>query len=63
MQQEMRRNLEKLIKERITEVLKQDNITLEDYPEYEQVRKKKEEHEQICIKWITCLYFNVETPE
>lgn len=54
---------EKLIQERITEIIKQNNISQEDYPQNERIRERKERHEKICIQWITCLYFNAETPE
>lgn len=56
--QENCRNLKKLMKERILEVLKQDKITWEDYPENEQVDKMKDYHEMLCIPWIMNLHFN-----
>lgn len=54
---------ESLIQKRIAEILKQNNISQEDYPQNERIRERKERHEKCCIQWITCLYFNVEIPE
>lgn len=50
--QENCQNLEKLMKERILEVLKQDKITCEDYPGNEQIDKMRDYHEMLCISWI-----------
>ena len=54
---------ERLIQERIAEIIKQNNISQEDYPQNERIRERKERHEKRCIQWITCLYFNAELPE
>ena len=54
---------EKLVQERIAEIVKQNNISQEDYPQDERIRERKERHEKRCIQWITCLYFNAEIPE
>jgi len=55
--------LEKHIRERMIELIKQDNITLEDYPENEIVREVKEIHEKYCKEWAACLYADARIPK
>lgn len=55
--------LEKHIRERMAELLKQDAISLEDYPENPIVQEVKNIHEIYCRKWMECLYLNAEIPE
>lgn len=55
--------LEKHIRERMAELLKQDDISIEDYPDNEIIREVKGVHETYCRKWMECLYLNGEIPE
>ena len=54
---------ERLVQERIAEIIKQNHISQADYPLNEHIRERKERHEKRCIQWIICLYFNVEIPK
>ena len=51
---------EKLIQERIAEIIKQNHISQEDYPQNEQIRKRKERHDRYCMQWISRMYFSEE---
>ena len=55
--------VEKHIRERMAELLKQDDISLDDYPEDKTILEVKKIHEIYCRKWMECLYLNREIPE
>lgn len=48
--------MERLIRERIRELLKQDKITAEDEPQNEEVIRMQHLHEKICAGWM--IYFS-----
>lgn len=56
-------SLEEHIIERMKELMKQDDITLEDYPDNEIIREVRKIHKEYCRKWAQCLYYGSGIPE
>lgn len=55
--------VEQHIKERMKELLKQDDISLEDYPDNTIVLEVRKIHKRYCREWAKCLYYGTGIPE
>lgn len=53
------KSLEQHIRKRMMELIKQDDITLEDYPDNEIVLEVRKIHKKQCKKWEECLQMGI----
>lgn len=52
-----------LASDRIYNLIKQDRITEEDFPDNGEIREMRQEHYELCLGWMRAMVFGESVPE